>query len=126
MKKIAPVIGTSFIRDLAVRCRIGCEAAERMATQPLIVNLVCETDLSAAAASDDRKDCIDYVELHRIVLAAAEKSRWRLLESLAHAIAREALELPRALAVTVDIRKPHKLPGCAAVGIALTLRKEAA
>ena len=117
--------GTSYIRDLATQCRIGCDEIERLAWQPVLISVACETDMTRAVTSDDLRDCIDYVALHRIVLSRAHATRYRLLESLAHAIALAALDLPLTSAVTVDIRKPHKLSGCAAVGITLTLRKEA-
>lgn len=116
------MFGTSFIRDFATQCRIGCNDDERKAWQPIIINIVCETDMTAAIASDDRKDCIDYVTLQQTAHTLAQETTYHLLESLADAIARATLALPHALAVTVDIRKPHKLPGCAAVGITLLLR----
>lgn len=116
--------GTTFVRDLATQCRIGCNETERKAWQPVIISVTCETDMSAAVTSDSRRDCVDYVALHRIVLSLALTTRYRLLEALAYAILKETLSLPRALAATVDIRKPHKLSGCASVGITLTLRKE--
>lgn len=118
------MIGTSYIHDLATQCRIGCNDAEREAWQPLIISVTCEVDMTAAVTSDDRKDCVDYVALHGIVLSLTQTTQYRLLESLAHAIAQATLDLPRTRAVTVDIRKPHKLPGCASVGITLTLREE--
>ena len=118
------MIGTSYIRDLATQCRIGCNAAEREAWQPVIISVTCETDMSSAVASDDLTHCIDYVDLHRIVLSFAQKTQYRLLESLAHAIAQATLDLSWVRAVTVDVRKPHKLSGCASVGITLTLREE--
>ena len=118
------MIGTSYIRDLATQCRIGCDDVEREAWQPVIISVTCETDMAAAVRSDTRRDCVDYVDLHRIVLELAGKTQYRLLESLAHAIAVSSLELAWTRAVTVDIRKPHKLSGCASVGISLTLRDE--
>lgn len=118
------MIGTTYIREVAIRCRIGCDDDERRAWQPVIIDLTCETDMSAAVASDRMKDCVDYVELHRIILTLAEETNYWLLESLAYAILRASLALPHVRAATVDLWKPHKLSGSAAVGITLTLRKE--
>ena len=118
------MIGTSFIRDLATQCRIGCNANERKAWQPVIISVTCETDMSAAVTSDSRRDCVDYIALHRKVLSLTQKTQYQLLESLAYAIAQSVLDLAWTRVVTVDIRKPHKLSGCASVGISLTLRHE--
>lgn len=117
------ITGTSYLKSLAVRCRIGCLDDERVAPQPLLVDVRCRTDIAAAVATDARQDCVDYVALHGIVTALAESTRYRLLESFAHGIATQALALPHVLEVTVDVRKPHKLPGCDAVGITLTMAR---
>jgi dihydroneopterin aldolase len=116
--------GTCFVRDLATECRIGWFTVEREATQPILISVSCEVDMAAAAASDERADTVDYAELQRIALECAAASRYRLLEALAEQIARQVLDgQPQALSVTVEIRKPNKLPGSREVGISLTLEK---
>ena len=116
--------GKTFLTELATQCRIGCDANERKAFQPILIDISCETDMAAAIVSDKRSDCVDYCDLRQIALELAEKTAYRLLEKLAYEIAQAVLKLSRVQAVTVEIRKPHKLAGCKAVGISLTLRAE--
>lgn len=113
--------GDVFVLGLKVQASIGCTESEQKKLQPLVIDVWCRTNMKKAALSDSRKDCVDYCALHSIVMETAALAPVRLLETLAFLIARTAIRLRGALAVTVTIKKPKKLPGCDAVGASLTL-----
>ncbi len=85
---------------------IGASEEERTFPQMLEIDLVIEADLSAAADSDALADTIDYGPLVTMAERVTEGQSYTLLEGLAGAIAKGALELaPQSAAVTVRVRK---------------------
>ena len=85
---------------------IGATEEERSFPQMLEVDLVLEADLAAAATSDELADTIDYAPLVTLVERTVEGGSFTLLEGLAGALARGALDAaPTAAAVTVRVRK---------------------
>lgn len=118
------MIGTTFVTALATQCRIGCNVDERKTVQPILVDISCDVDLTAAVKSDDLHDCVDYRTLHEIVLKRANTTVYKLLEKLAYQICLDTLQLRHVQSVTVKIRKPYKLVGCESVGISITLNQQ--
>jgi len=85
---------------------MGATEEERLFPQMLEVDLVIEADLSAASASDDLADTIDYGPLVSLTERTVEQGGFSLLEGLAGALAGRVLEAsPKAAAVTVRVRK---------------------
>jgi dihydroneopterin aldolase len=85
---------------------LGVSEEERALPQLVEVDLEVETDLSAASESDALADTVDYGPLVESTSRAVEEGSHRLLEGLAGAIARSALESSaRIAAVTVRVRK---------------------
>lgn len=84
----------------------GVSEEERLLPQLLEVDLEVGLDLSAAAASDDLADTLDYGELVGICQRVVEEGSQRLLEAVAGAIADEVTSRPRVRTVTVRVRKP--------------------
>ena len=123
-RKELAMTGMTFVIALATQCRIGCNAEERKTVQPILVDISCEVDLTAAVTSDDLRDCVDYRTLHEIVLKRANAIIYKLLEKLAYQIGLDALRLRHVLSVTIKIRKPYKLVGCESVGISITLHQK--
>ena len=81
---------------------------ERESRQPFEVDLIVHLDLSAAGASDDLDQTVDYAPLAEIARRAVEERSFRLIEALAGSIADEVLAAaPRADSVEVRVRKPH-------------------
>jgi dihydroneopterin aldolase len=81
---------------------------EREAKQPFEVDLIVHLDLSAAAASDDLDETVDYGPLAELVRRVVEERSYRLIEALAGAIAAEVLAAAaRVDEVEVRVRKPH-------------------
>lgn len=94
---------------------IGDLPHERTSPQPIEVDLEVETDLSAAGASDELADGLDY----RLLYAAAAEALGEdpekaphLVEALCERIAARVLAVPRVERVVVRCRKPWAaLPG---------------
>jgi 7,8-dihydroneopterin aldolase/epimerase/oxygenase len=98
------VLGMRFL------ARHGVLPHEKLEPQPFEVDLVLHADLSAAAASDDLADTVDYAALYDLVAAIVAGPSFDLIEGLAGAIARAALAATDPLvveAVEVRVRKPE-------------------
>ena len=105
------------IRDLALRCIIGVQDFERREKQDVVINVELEADLREAGASDDIADTVDYKAIKKRIIALVEDSRFNLIEALAEAIARVALEDPRVERVKVLVEKPGALRFARSVGV---------
>ena len=85
---------------------------ERLEPQPFEVDVELHKDLSGASASDELADTIDYAALFSMVGTIVEEQSFRLVESLAAAIADVVLAETDASAIEVRVRKPRApLPG---------------
>ncbi len=98
-----------YIRDLALRCIIGVNEDERAEKQDVEINLIMACDLSAACASDDIEQTVDYKKVKKAIISMVEKSSFFLIERLAEEIAGICLAEPRVQAVTVTVDKPGAL-----------------
>jgi dihydroneopterin aldolase len=84
----------------------GVPDAEQATGHRYEVDLTLETDLSTAGAIDDVAQTVDYGALAREVLALGTGRQFRLIETLAGALADQTLENhPRVAAVTVRVKK---------------------
>ena len=94
------------LSSMRYECLIGATEEERSFPQLMEIDLVVEADLSAASTSDDLADTIDYGPLVSMAERTTEGRGYTLLEGLAGALAKGALEAaPKAAAVTVRVRK---------------------
>jgi 7,8-dihydroneopterin aldolase/epimerase/oxygenase len=85
---------------------LGASPEERAFPQMVEVDLVIETDLTAAATSDALVDTVDYGPLVELTGWTIEHHAFSLLEGLAGALAARVLEQSAAIdAVTVRVRK---------------------
>lgn len=69
----------------------GALESERELGQKLELDIELEADLSAACASDDLKDTINYESVYTLVAGTVEQERYHLLETLAETISRRIL-----------------------------------
>lgn len=97
------------IRDLLVRCVLGVDDEERREMQDVLISVTLHADLRKAGESDRLEDAIDYRRVKKQVLAAAESSRYQLIEALAERVAALCLEHAGVRRVDVVIDKPHSL-----------------
>jgi len=90
----------------------GVYEAERQVGHRYSVDVEIGLDLSRASESDHVADTIDYSVILKIVLEEGQEHRYRLLESLAGAIARRILAVELAEWVRVKVRKDYPpVPG---------------
>lgn len=95
------------LRGLRVRGRHGVFDHEKRDGQEFVVDLVVHADLSAAAASDDLADTLDYGALAQRVAAVVDGPPHDLIESVAGAVADAVLAADeRVREVEVTLHKP--------------------
>src|SRR3954470_12208984 len=94
------------LRGLRLRAVVGVLPWERRVAQPLDLDLDVVADLSAAGASDDLRDTVDYGRLCEVVETVVVEGRFGLLEALVDRVAAAVLSVdPRIRSVTVAARK---------------------
>jgi dihydroneopterin aldolase len=93
------------LRGLVISGICGALPEERERAQPLEVDLDVVADLSAAGESDDLADTLDYGSITEQVEGIVTSGAPMLLERLARTIADAVLADPRAVSVTVAVRK---------------------
>ena len=98
------------ISGLRANCIIGVDESERVASQPVEIDIALEVDLSVAGASDDIADAVDYRSMAETVVGAVESSSYLLIETLATRVAEMCLADTKVEAVEVTLRKPGALP----------------
>ena len=110
------------LRGLVVVGICGALPEERERPQPLEVDLDIVADLSAAGASDQLDDTLDYGALAATIERVILTETPQLLERLAHRLTEEMLLDPRVLSVTVAVRKlrPPVPQAMATSGVRLT------
>jgi dihydroneopterin aldolase len=99
------VTDTIELRGLWAMGVHGVLPEEQVRAQPFEVDLEVEADLSVAGASDRVEDTIDYGALAERAVLVVTGQHFQLLERLAQRIAEVVLEDPRAVSVTVAVRK---------------------
>ena len=106
-----------LIRDLLVRGIIGLNDWEREKKQDILINLILDVDVRAAAVSDDIEDALNYRSLTKAIVAHVESSARFLVEALASDIARIAIVEFGADRATVRVEKPGALRFAQSVGV---------
>ena len=108
------MIGTTGLQALRVDCVIGIYPHERTARQQLIVDVEIDYDFAAAAAADAIADAVDYDGVARAITELAQRRGFQLIETLAEETAAMLLaEVPAAVGVKLEIRKPAAVPAAA-------------
>ncbi len=98
-----------LINELQVRCVLGVDDEERREAQDVLISVVLHADLRKAGQSDRLEDAIDYRSIKKQILAAAEGSRYRLIEALAERVAALCLGHVGVCRADVRIEKPGSL-----------------
>lgn len=97
-----------LINDLRFFGFHGLLPEETVLGQRFHIDLACEADLRAAGLSDAMEDSVHYGEIVALVQHIVTTHRYRLIEALAEAIAREILAaFARIERVTVRVTKPE-------------------
>ena len=106
-----------IVRELRIRCIVGVLPHERTTPQEVLVSLEVGTDLAPAARSGELRHTIDYAALAGATRELVVAGRFRLLETMAEAVAGLVLQQPHAREVRVTIRKPAAVPEARDVGV---------
>jgi len=101
----------------------GVTAAEREVGRPFEVDVELTLDLSAAGETDDLGATVDYAAVCDLVRRVHEGGPYRLLEALAHRIAKEIAKEFCVEALTVRVRKPHPPVGSLVEAVEVEIRR---
>ncbi len=100
------------IKDFRVQCIIGCLPEEEEAEQEIQFDI--EVTPRHSHAKEDRIDeAVNYLSLKESAEEIAKRGKFRLIESLAYAIADDLLDKLPISSVSIEIRKPAVLTGAA-------------
>lgn len=110
---------TILIRDLCVLYHVGVPDQEREKPQRLLVTVEMALDLSAAAASDDLTQTVDYDAVCQRLLRFGEGRNWKLIEKLAEDIAGLVLKEFGAKSASVEVKK-FVIPAARYVSVRVT------
>ena len=106
-----------FIKGLEVEGIIGIFQWEREVRQVISVDIEMEFDNKKAAESDSIEDALNYKKVGKRVTAFIQKSKFKLVESLAENIAKIILKEFPIEKVKVTLSNPGALRGSDSVGI---------
>lgn len=109
-----------LIEGLQLQCRVGVPKEERRSPQNVRI------DLRIALRRAPEKDAIDatfdyHAAIRAIKAVVAEGKPCVLLETLGERIAAVLLEDRRILRMDIELRKPHKIESCEAVGVRMQI-----
>jgi len=98
-----------FIRDLALRCIIGCFNEERRKKQDVLIQIEMHCDLRKVGQSDNLNDTVNYKAIKKEIVDIVEQSSFKMIEALAETIAKQILTNKKVKKVVVTIDKPGAL-----------------
>lgn len=109
-----------IIRDLLLRGIVGINEEERVNRQDILINVVMWADTSAAAASDDIADAVNYRTVAKRIISHVEEGAPMLVERLVQEIADICFETDARVAeVEVTVEKPGALRFARSVGVTI-------
>lgn len=85
----------------------GVHPAERELGQRFVIDVTLQGDWSAAARSDALGQALDYVAVHRRILAVTASQSFHLLETLAERLCADLLQVFAVARVIVTVHKPN-------------------
>lgn len=111
-----------YLRGLQVEAVIGIWEWERKVRQSIAIDLEFATHAAAAAATDSIDDALNYHDVAQRVIAFTEGSEFRLVETLAEALARILIEEFGVKWVRLSVGKPGAIRGAREVGVTIERR----
>jgi dihydroneopterin aldolase len=112
------------LTGLRARGHHGVYESERAHGQEFVVDAVLELDLSAAGASDQVTDTVDYGVLAGRLVEVMTGPPVNLIETLATRLLEVCLADERVAAATVTVHKPQAPIRHEFADVAVTLRRE--
>jgi FolB domain-containing protein len=113
-----------IIKDLLARGVIGITERERERPQDILINAILYTDIEKAAESDDIKDCVDYAQMSRKLIAHAETAGRQTVEALVTDLAQICLQQPGVQGVRIRVEKPGAVRFSRSVGVEIERFRE--
>jgi len=108
-----------FIRGLEVRAIIGVRDWERQLKQTVVLNLEMETDVQAAAATDDLDGTLSYSDVADSLETFVGNSSFQLIETLAEQAAALVMAEFGVRWLRLELIKPRPLSGRHVVGVVI-------
>ena len=112
---------TIHVVSLRVRCIIGVNPRERVAAQPVVMDLSFPGDFAAAARKDDLARTVNYSEVARAAREFARAGKYRLLETLARRLGTHLCERFGLPSVSLRILKPRAIAQAGGAAVSLTV-----
>lgn len=114
------IMDAIIIEGLKVDTVIGCLNWERQITQPLLLDLTIQNDLSQAAQSDELSDTLNYAQICELAAQAIQQAQPKLIEHAAQLVLNCLFETFASIeSISITIRKPAIIAQAQAVGIRL-------
>jgi dihydroneopterin aldolase len=101
----------------------GVLPEEKKAGQRFLIDVDLKLDLSAAGASDDLAETVDYGLLAQRIHDVVASERWDLIERVATRVAETVLEDARVRAVVATVHKPQAPLAVGFGDVAVTVRR---
>ena len=111
--------GIIFIEQLKISTTIGAHAFEQQIQQLIILDIAMQAELTAAICNDDLQYTIDYQQVSKVITNFVAKQTFKLIESLAAAIADLLLQQFNISWIKLTLKKPGALPNTHCVGVTI-------
>jgi 7,8-dihydroneopterin aldolase/epimerase/oxygenase len=115
----------TIVRGLVLSSSIGIYDAERLAPQPICVDLELSVISPDDPMGEDLAQVVDYAALTGRVRELVGSRHFDLVETMAEALAALCLEDQRVISARVRIEKPNAIADAAGVGVELERRRVA-
>jgi dihydroneopterin aldolase len=107
------------VEGLALEVIIGVHEWEQTTPQPVLIDVDLYTDTTAAANTDDLTKTLSYGDIARTVTSFAERSRFKLIETLAEQLAALILADYAVDRIRVRVSKPQAVKSAANVSVTI-------
>lgn len=103
--------GTIELERLEIDCIVGILPFERKTPQKVFLDISMDLDFSAAAASENVSDTVDYTAIAQELTQLVKERRYQLIETMAVECADLVLERHHAVPrVAIAVHKPAAVP----------------
>ena len=108
------------IEGLKVETVVGCFTWERQIVQPLMLDLIIQTNLEQASLSDELDDTLNYAEICALSAKVIQTAQPKLIEHAARLVLQKLFDHFAAIeSIQITIRKPAIIAEAQSVGIRL-------
>ena len=114
-----------LVRELEIMASVGIFEVEHRYEQRIIVSIELDVADTYDGVSERIADVLDYSRVVSDTETLCQSRHFKLLETLAEAVAVQCLVDPRVLSVVVRIEKPDIMPNCRSVGIEIRRSRSA-